>query len=554
MTETSLSSHVRVTTEEHDRYVADGWWGERSLGEIVAEHASATPDRPAFIGSTSTMTWAEYDAVADDVATRLLQAGLRHGDRVAVLLPDSPMVHAIYVGIERAGLITAGIGPRAGRREIEHLLAKTGAVALVSPERHREMDFGELFADGRVGAGVLRHHFTVGPNGVDPVWNGEALCGPERPPRLDTRTSGLGPGELFLLNSTSGTTGLPKVVMHTMNRWYAFHKMAVDAAQLSSGDVFMSVIPAPFGFGLWTAHFTPTMLGAPCVVMERFNTEAMIEAIERYKVTVLGAVSTQFIMMLGSPALAEHDVSSLRVMFTGGEAVPYDRAAKFEEETGASVLQFFGSNETGALSYTSSRDTREQRLRTAGHVIPVMDVRLFDDDGADVTATGGPGQPGCRGPVTCLGYYGDAAATDGILTDDGWMLTGDIVTIDEDGYLRVVGRKSDFIIRGGKNISAPAVEEAVLTVPGVRMAAAVAMPSDVYGEKVCVYVVPEEGVTIDLATICATFAAAGLSKEMWPEGLVIVGELPQASGGKVAKSALRDDARSRHDNGGIITR
>lgn len=542
MTETSLSVDA-------PDYVAQGWWGEHSLGEIIAGHATATPDRPAFVGSTSATSWRGYDRAASAIADELLGAGLQRGDRVAVLLPDSPMVHAVYVGIERAGLITAGIGPRAGRREIEHLLAKTGAVALISPEQHRENDFGELVASQRAASKPLVHHFTAGPTGVDLVWNGVPLS--EAVPSGSHPLTALRPDDLFLLNSTSGTTGVPKVVMHTMNRWYAFHQMAVDAAQLSADDVFMSVIPAPFGFGLWTAHFTPTMLGAPCVVMERFNTEAMIEAIERHRVTVLGAVSTQFIMMLGSPVLAEHDVSSLRVMFTGGEAVPYDRAAKFEEETGASVLQFFGSNETGALSYTSSSDTRDQRLRTAGHVIPVMDVRLFDDDGADVTASGGPGQPGCRGPVTCLGYYGDPAATAEILTPDGWMLTGDIVTVDDDGYLRVVGRKSDFIIRGGKNISAPAVEEAVLTVPGVRMAAAVAMPSDVYGEKVCVYVVSEPGVTIDLAVICATFADAGLSKEMWPEGLVIVDELPQASGGKIAKSALREDVKTRWADGTI---
>ena len=505
MTETSLSVDA-------PDYVAQGWWGEHSLGEIIAGHATATPDRPAFVGSTSATSWRGYDRAASAIADELLGAGLQRGDRVAVLLPDSPMVHAVYVGIERAGLITAGIGPRAGRREIEHLLAKTGAVALISPEQHRENDFGELVASQRAASKPLVHHFTAGPTGVDLVWNGVPLS--EAVPSGSHPLTALRPDDLFLLNSTSGTTGVPKVVMHTMNRWYAFHQMAVDAAQLSADDVFMSVIPAPFGFGLWTAHFTPTMLGAPCVVMERFNTEAMIEAIERHRVTVLGAVSTQFIMMLGSPVLAEHDVSSLRVMFTGG-------------------------------------DTRDQRLRTAGHVIPVMDVRLFDDDGADVTASGGPGQPGCRGPVTCLGYYGDPAATAEILTPDGWMLTGDIVTVDDDGYLRVVGRKSDFIIRGGKNISAPAVEEAVLTVPGVRMAAAVAMPSDVYGEKVCVYVVSEPGVTIDLAVICATFADAGLSKEMWPEGLVIVDELPQASGGKIAKSALREDVKTRWADGTI---
>src|SRR5262249_3315213 len=154
-----------------------------------------------------------------------------------------------------------------------------------------------------------------------------------------------------------------------------------------------------------------------------------------------------------------------RCMFTGGEAVPFERAAEFERRTGAKVLQFFGSNETGALSRTSVSDTTEQRLRTAGRGIDEMRGRLFDPHGAGGTAVGGPGQAACAGPATCLGYFADPEANERLFTPDGWMLTGDICTIDADGYLRVVDRKSDFIIRGGKNISAAAVEDQVGTHP-----------------------------------------------------------------------------------------
>ncbi|HKA05350.1 MAG TPA: fatty acid--CoA ligase family protein, partial [Acidimicrobiales bacterium] len=281
------------------------------------------------------------------------------------------------------------------------------------------------------------------------------------------------------------------------------------------------------------------------VVSNHFTADQTIELIERHRVTVMAAVSTQFIMMLGSPAMGRHDLTSLRALFTGGEAVPFDRAARFEIETGARVLQFYGSNETGALSRTSTTDTRDQRLRTAGRVIDDMHVRLYDDDGEDITATGGPGQPGCCGPATCIGYYDDPEANARLVRPDGWMLTGDIATIDADGYLSVVGRKSDIIIRGGKNISAPAVEEAVLSHPDVRMAAAVAMPSDVFGERVCVYAVLAPGSQLTLADVCAHLEADGVGKDMWLERLVVVDALPVASGGKVAKSELRDDIKRR---------
>ena len=155
---------------------------------------------------------------------------------------------------------------------------------------------------------------------------------------------------------------------------------------------------------------------------------------------MLAAVSTQFVMLLESPALADHDLSSLRVLYTGGERVPADRAAAFEDRTGARVLQFYGSNETGALSATTLDDDRRVRLETAGRVIPELHVRLLDPDtGADVTATGGPGIAACRGAVNCLGYWDDAAANAELFTPDGWMRTGDLCTIAPDGVLTVVG-------------------------------------------------------------------------------------------------------------------
>ena len=355
----------------------------------------------------------------------------------------------------------------------------------------------------------------------------------------------VGVDDLWLLNSTSGTTGLPKCVMHHQRRWMAFHELAVAAGDLSRDDVFLSALPAPFGFGVWTAHVTPTLLGVPCVVSPRFDAEECLMLIAREHVTVLAAVSTQFIMLLNSPELDVHDLSSLRVLFTGGEMVPERAATEFEERTGCTVLQFYGSNETGALSRTTLTDSRARRLRTAGRVIPEMQVRLVADDGRDVTDTGGPGIAACRGPLTCLGYYNDPHANTALYTPDGWMLTGDRCVIDAAGYLTVAGRSSDFIIRGGKNISAAQVEDEVATHPAVALAAAVAMPDPVFGERVCVYVELRAGATLDLDDLRAHLDARGVGKELWPERLVSLDVLPRASGGKVAKGALRDDVQRR---------
>lgn len=538
-----------ATPTERERYYAAGWWSGRGLVAELEDHAAHRPGELAYVADGVEFDWSEMAAASRSVAAALRAREVRPGSRVAVLLPDSPIVHAVYLGIERADCIIVGIGPRAGRREVEHVLSTTGAEVLIAPRRFRDHDLESLVREV-IHDSALELLLPVDGTGHATTIDGIALVG--REPAGSTEST-RHPDGLFMLNTTSGTTGMPKVVTHTINRWRAFHRLAVEAGELTAGDVFMSVIPAPYGFGIWTAHSTPILLGAPCVVMERFDAAGMLAAIERHGVSVLAAVSTQFIMALHSPELERHDLSSLRVLFTGGEAVPYDRAARFEDVTGAKVLQFFGSNETGALSVTTTRDDRDRRLRTAGRIIDVMNVRLFDDAGDDVTEHGGPGQPACRGPVTCLGYLGDAAATEQLVRPDGWMLTGDIVSVDDEGYLRVVGRTSDFIIRGGKNVSAPAVEAAVAAVPGVAMVAAVAAPSDVFGERVVVYVVPEPQALVDLDTICADLDARDVSKEMWPEFFVKVDTLPMSSGGKVAKSDLRADAARRVASGDLAT-
>jgi acyl-CoA synthetase len=466
-----------------------------TVGRVVAHNASARPDALAFVEAVSgaTMTWREYDTAGDAIAGALA----RHprGERIALQLPDGPDLHAVMLGCERAGLVAVGIGARAGAREVEHLCARTGA--------------------------RLR------------------LTAPPVPAGSIDATRAFGPHELWFLNSTSGTTGLPKIVMHHQRRWFAFHEFAGRVAQFTPDDVFLSALPTPFGFGLWTSHFTPAIAGAPCVVVERFSPEAVLDAIERYRVTVLAAVSTQFVMMLNSPAFAATDLSSLRIMFTGGEMVPYERAKEFETRTGACVLQFYGSNETGALSGTSPADPQERRLRTAGRIIPEMQVRLLDVDAQ------GRGVPAGKGPTLCLGYWDDDAANAELFTADGWMRMGDLATIDADGYLTVVGRTSDFVIRGGKNISTSAVEDAVASHPAVALCAAVAMPDDVMGERVCAFVeLRTDRDDFDLDALRAHLATSGTSKELWPERLVVVDALPRASGGKVAKGELRARART----------
>lgn len=514
------------TDQETTHFHRSGWWSDITLSDAVRRNAERSPERAGYIDHHGeALTWRQFDDAATDLAERLAGTGVTRGDRVAVWHGDSAAIHMLFVAVERCGAVVVGIGARAGIREAGHIISSTEPKILVSDRRRSElaaMLAGEnsvvhYEADGR----CLQPEVTPTPLPAGPL---------------------LGPDDVFLINSTSGTTGRPKCVVHTQNRWYYFHQKAVANGLLSADDIFLPAIPTPFGFGIWTTHSTPIHLGATAVILDHFTPRAACEAIAEHHATVLCCVSTQLTMLMADPACRNHDLSSLRVVFTGGEAVPYAPAAAFEELTGATILQFYGSNETGLLSATTVHDLPERRLRTAGRIVPEMAVRLFDGD-RDVTAIG-RGQPACRGPATSLGYLG-GADHDKLFTRDGWMRVGDICEIDADGYLTVTGRTSDFIIRGGKNISAAQVEDAVVTHPAIAVAAAVAMPDPVFGEKVCVYAELTSAAGIDLAELVAHLVALGVSKELLPERLIVVDELPRSSGGKIAKAALRDDIRSR---------
>ncbi|MCV7317440.1 acyl--CoA ligase [Mycolicibacillus parakoreensis] len=514
------------TDAEIAGYHRAGWWSTTTLSAAVRRNAGRVGERVAYRDhGAAALTWSQFDAAADVLARQLVAAGVRPGDRVAVWHGDAVGIHVLFVAIERAAAVVVGLGVRAGRRELTAILADTRPAFVVSdPVRARPA----APVAATVGARplVLRDLRIAAP----------AAASAELPVPL-------GADDVFLINSTSGTTGLPKCVVHTQNRWYYFHQKALANAELRADDVFLPVIPTPFGFGLWTSHTTPIHLGAATVLLDRFSAAATWAAIAEHRVSVLCCVSTQLTMLMAEPARAEHDLSSLRVVFTGGEALPFRRAVEFEELTGATILQFYGSNETGLLSGTSLADPRQRRLTTGGRVVAEMAVRLFDGDD-DVTDTG-TGQPACRGPATSLGYLGEVDH-DALFTADGWMRMGDVCHLDAEGYLTVTGRTSDFIVRGGKNISAAEVEDAASAHPAVAVAAAVAMPDPVFGEKVCLYVEPTGAADrLDLAQLNEFLLSTGVSKELLPERLVVMAQLPRSSGAKIAKGVLRDDVRTR---------
>ena len=503
-----------------------------STSDMVRHWARTRGREPAYVGPAGATTWSEYDGAADRVYAALRSLGAPTS--VAVYLPDTVEFHVALVGAYRAGVRAVAIGARSGPAEVAHIMASAGATVLVTRDRMRGRGLAELLDELQT-RGVAPEHVVL-MDGIDVVVDGVAVGLPAEV----LAAHAFGVNDVSMLNSTSGTTGRPKLVTQTQRRWTAFAMLACRNAEMTDDETVAAFVPAPFGFGLWTSHYLPALLGRPALVMERFDAGVAIAMMREHRATVLACVSTQFRMMLHSEGAPLEQVGSLRVMFTGGEAVPFAEAKWFEEVTGASVLQFYGSNETGAASATTLRDDEETRLATGGYLIPEMRVRVFDG-GGELTGPGvRRGQPAVRGVLMSSGYWNDDAANAELFTEDGWILLGDIVEVDEADRLRVVGRLADLIIRGGKNIAAVEVEDHVREHPAVAMVAAVGVPDAIFGERLCVVVtlVPVADM-LTLPELTRWLRAQGVTPEYLPERLLVVDSMPTAPGGKIAKGEVR---------------
>src|SRR5699024_4928491 len=318
-----------------------------SASEMVRHGAGTRGDEPAYIAPEGATTWSEYDRAADRVYAALVPAdGSAAPPAAALYLPDTAEFHVALVGAYRAGVRVAALGSRSGPTEVAHVMSTAGARVLVTASQVRGTEVDDLLSD--LAERDVPVEKVVLVEGTEVTSNGSRVSAVS----VDTERA-FSVDEISMLNSTSGTTGRPNLVTQTQRRWVAFAALACRNGELSTVETVAAFVPAPFGFGLWTSHFLPALLGRPALVMERFTASMAIAMMRDHHATVLACVSTQFRMMLHSeqPQLAE--LTTLRVMFTGGEAVPYSEAKRFEEVTGARSLQFYGSNETGAASATS---------------------------------------------------------------------------------------------------------------------------------------------------------------------------------------------------------
>ena len=498
-----------------------------SIAAGVREFAVATPSAVAVIDGDRSQTYAALDDRSSRLAHALLTGGLVPGQPVAVLLGNRLEYCEVAAGLAKANLPMVPLNPRMTAPEVDYVLGHSGARGLVLDDA-----LAPLVA-GSVDDGALAHVLTIGGASVGQPYEAALEHADARDPRLVVPET-----DPFCIAYTSGTTGQPKgVLISHRSRVLTFYASAMEWG-LGTGRRSIAVAPMYHGAG-FAFGYTPVFTGGTVSMLRAWDPEALLAMIARDRAQSVFLVPThaQMLRALGDEVWARYDLSSLDTLYFNAAALPVAlKEWVLERFPGVGVHELYGSTEGGVISNLRPADAR-RKAGSVGHPWFMTEVRVVDDEGQPV-APGEPGELFSRSPYLMNGYLDDAEATAACTTDDGFLTCGDVVTVDEEGFIRIVDRKKDLIISGGVNVYPRDVEEAILRHASVAEAAVVGVPDETWGERVVAYVVPRAGASVDPAELDAHLRPL-LAAYKLPRSVVSVDALPRNAAGKVLKRDLR---------------
>lgn len=528
-------TNVVTSPERRAHYLAEGWWDGATLPARVAAHASARPDALAVVDADGTYTYATLAGAAASVAAALAARGVAAGDVVSIQLPNRFEGVVAAVAALSLGAVVNPLLPNYRGRELGHVFSTARPAAIFTPGEYRGTDHRELTASVVHATGVEPVHVVVGdtPGATGVAFESLVTGTAGTLAAADGLEVAAAVSEVIF---TSGTEAQPKAIMHTEQT--ANFSVRVARTDLGVGDDDVVWMPSPIGHSTGFNYGVRFALyhGLPLVLQDRWDGAAAAALIDRYRCSYTLAATTFLQDLIGAATAAGVDLSSLRYFGCGGAPVPphlVDSAA----EHGVQVLRLYGSTEVLVGTWNRPWSTPAQRRDTDGVAMSHVDLEVRDESGAAV-APGVEGELHTRGPNTCVGFFADPDRTAATFGEDGFVRSGDLVTIDADGYLTVVGRKKEIIIRGGLNIAPREIEEAVIRHPAVADVAVVGVPDRRLGEITCACVVPADGVDLDLESLVEFLRGLGLAAYKLPQRLELLGELPRTSTGKLQKAKI----------------
>jgi fatty-acyl-CoA synthase len=546
-------SYVVGATDEPLRFITIS----QQLDKTVSRHGSR--DAAIFEAEGVRLSWYDLKARADELAAGLLALGLRRGNRVGIWAPNRPEWVVTQFATARIGLILVNINPAYRKSELEYALNKVGCRALVMARRYKSSDYlgmlGEIAPEihFKGASGVLdsvrlpslKHVVLMDDDPVPPRSLSYAqllkLGGPAQRGRLDGLSAALDPDDAINIQFTSGTTGSPKGATLSHFNIVNNARYCAKAMALSASDKLCIPVPLYHCFGMVLGVLCCTTSGATMVFPdEGFDAAGTLRTLAKHRCTALHGVPTMFTAMLEDPAFAQHDLSSLRTGIMAGAPCPIETMRKVIAKMHMHQVTIgYGMTETSPISFQSSLDDPlERRVSTVGRVQPHVEVKIVDAQGRIVPA-GQSGELCTRGYSVMRGYWDDEERTRESIDAAGWMHSGDLATIDAQGYANIVGRVKDMLIRGGENVYPREVEEYLLRHPAVADVQVFGVPDPKYGEEVCAWVIPRHGHAVQEQEI-RDFCKGQIAHFKVPRYVRIVEQFPLTATGKPQKFEMRN--------------
>ncbi len=501
-----------------------------SLGDALRASAMRRPDTIALRVEERSWTYAELDTLTDRFAARLLASGLAPGDRVALHFTNGVEIAAAYYACFKAGVIAVPLNTRMRGAELAYVLNHSGARIYVGQASlYREVHEARqsITLDDFFIAGDRTPFADVADLGV--LMDDNRLSGPG-----DVQWPGIDEDAPAVIMYTSGTTARPKGVTHTHRTLTRLAVTGIAVADVQPNDVSGIVLPTCHIFGL-SVLVSTIIAGNTVVMIPRFELPFVLEQLQQHGVTIFGALPVMLNAMVHTPNAAAYDLGRLRACFAGGDAVPTEVHRRFKETFGVDVTEACGMTEV--QPYAVNPLYGRGKVGSIGLAAPRTLLRLVDPFDRDVEA-GAAGEVLVRSGATMVGYWNDPQATAATIVD-GWLRTGDLARLDEDGYYWFVGRTKEIIVRAGSNISPLEVEEALYQHPAVREVGVVGVPHPELGEVVRAFVALKSGATATAEEL-RTFVAERLAAYKVPESITFLPDLPKGLTGKVQRKALKE--------------
>jgi fatty-acyl-CoA synthase len=533
-----------------------------TIGQYFERQVAASPDHDFIVYPDRDLRWTyrQFDDRVDQLAKGLLAIGIGRGDHVGIWARNVPDWLTFAFATAKIGAVLVTVNPVYKAHELAYVIKQSDMKALVIIDAFRDVDYVQIIRElvpeastqqrGHLSSDefpMLKSLIYMGPEKHRGFYSVPELLilgehSPDGP--LRALTADLKADDVVNMQYTSGTTGFPKGVMLTSRNILNNGFFIGEGQKLTADDRVCLPVPLFHCFGCVLGVLAVLTHGATAVMVESFDPLLVLAAIQKERATAVYGVPTMFIAELAHPMFEMFDLTSLRTGIMAGSPCPVETMRQVIDRMHASEMTIcYGLTEASPVfTQTTTDDTLERKCETVGRKHPEVEVRVVDPETGKDCFPNVPGELLCRGYNIMKGYYGMPDATEKAVDSDGWLHSGDLGTVDEDGYYRITGRIKDMIIRGGENIYPREIEEFLYTMPGVKDVQVVGVPDKKYGEVVGAFVVRSEGSDIGEGDI-QEYTRARMARYKCPKHIFFVDDFPMTASGKIQKFKLRDMAK-----------